>query len=172
MRAFLDVSAHGVLCLAPKGRPFANSNLFVRDPDEDAVYVHSAAQGALPSIVTTAVPALLVVTRIGRILPARRALAFSVEYASVHLDGTLAPVDDPAAARHGLGLLMKKYAPHLEEGRDFEGVTDADLRRTRVYRLAVERWTAKRNQAPEHPSAYAFGDWPAGPGEIPEREEP
>ena len=50
---------------------------------------------------------------------------------------------------------MRKFAPHLEPGRDYRAVESRDLGRTAVLRIDVERWSAKSNRS-EATEAYAY----------------
>jgi nitroimidazol reductase NimA-like FMN-containing flavoprotein (pyridoxamine 5'-phosphate oxidase superfamily) len=99
----------------------------------------------------------------GRLLPATYALEFSVEYAGVVVFGTASVVSDDAEARHGLQLLLDKYAPHLRSGEHYRPITDEELARTSVYRVQIEKWSGKKKEAPaDFPGAFRYGE-PATP---------
>jgi hypothetical protein len=66
-------------------------------------------------------------------------------------------VEEKEEARHGLQLLLDKYAPHLRPGRDYRPVADEELPRTTVYRIDIDSWSGKRETAPpDYPGAYPY----------------
>jgi nitroimidazol reductase NimA-like FMN-containing flavoprotein (pyridoxamine 5'-phosphate oxidase superfamily) len=162
IRAFLRAAPYGALATVHDGRPFLNSNLFVYDEARHAVYLHTARVGRTAANVGAAgeegAPVCFSAFRMGRLLPADTALEFSVEYEGVVAFGRGAVVKDPEEARDALHLLLDKYAPHLRRGRDYRGVTAAELKRTAVYRVAIESWSGKRKEAPpDFPGAFLYG---------------
>jgi nitroimidazol reductase NimA-like FMN-containing flavoprotein (pyridoxamine 5'-phosphate oxidase superfamily) len=95
----------------------------------------------------------------GRLLPAPEALEFSVEYSSVAVFGTGRLVEDPEEAEHGLQLIMRKYAPHLQPGPDYRPMTPEEVKRTAVLRIDIEAWSGKEKAVEEEvPGAYRFED--------------
>ena len=161
IQAFLKRAPIGILALPGPGAaaPHVNSNLFVYDADEHALIFHTSRVGAMRDLVTAGEPpqATFHAFAMGRLLPDVRALEFSVEYESVTAQGIIAVVDDPRAAEDALQRIMDKYAPHLSPGSDYETATAADLKRTAVYRLRIERWSGKRKAVEEDfPGAYRY----------------
>lgn len=161
--AFLERAAHGVLAISDPdgGAPHVNSNLFVFDHEHHALIFHTARIGALRERVVRGerVEATFHAFTMGRLLPDVRALEFSVEYEGVTAVGPIEVVDEPAAAEAALQRVMDKYAPHLRPHDDYETATPADLERTSVYRMAIERWSGKRKSvASDFPGAYLLED--------------
>jgi len=148
IRAVLHAAPAGVLATADGGQPFVNSNLFVYDEGEHVIYLHTAARGRTRTTVLEHPAAAFTVFEIGRLVPAPLAVDFTAEYASVVVFGQLAIVDDPGHKRAVLGRWFTKYWPELAAGRDFVDVTDAEVARTTVYRLAIESWSGKQNRQP------------------------
>jgi nitroimidazol reductase NimA-like FMN-containing flavoprotein (pyridoxamine 5'-phosphate oxidase superfamily) len=141
MRALLERTPVGVLGTTSGGQPFLNSNLFVYAPEERESR------------------ACFTAFEMGRVLPADRALEFSTEYGGVVLFGRISVVESEDEAQRALQMLMDKYAPHLRPGSDYEAATPADLKRTSVFKLAIEEWSGKRKQAPrDFAGAYRFDD--------------
>jgi uncharacterized protein len=162
IRAFLRAAPYGALATVHDGRPFLNSNLFVYDEARHAVYLHTARVGRTAANVEAAgaegAPVCFSAFKMGRLLPADTALEFSVEYEGVVAFGKGEVVKDPDEARDALHLLLDKYAPHLQRDRDYRGVTAAELKRTAVYRIAIESWSGKRKEAPaDFPRAFLYG---------------
>lgn len=160
----LRTAAVGTLATVHDGQPFLNTNLFAWEPEpapHGTLWMHTAHVGRTAANVDAAPPAPVCfsVFTMGRLLPDDRALEFSVEYAGVVAFGTGRLARDAADARHGLALLMEKYAPHLRPDVDYEPPTPADLARTAVFRVDVERVSAKEKTAPEDfPGAYRYED--------------
>lgn len=144
IRAFLRQGRWGVAAFTDdSGQPFVNSNLFWYDEDRHAVYLHTARTGMTPDLLSRPRAVCFTASEMGRLLPADEALEFSVEYAGVVVFGTGVTVSDPAEARAALDRLLVKYAPHLEPGRDYRGITEAEMARTAVFRIDVEEWSGK-----------------------------
>lgn len=110
-----------------------------------------------PAGTSAGAPVALTVFEMGRLLPASQAAEFSVEYSSVVVFGRAHLVRDLEEAERALDLLMRKYAPHLTVGKDYEPIPRQDLARTAVVRVDIEVWSGKEKRAPEHsPGAYRF----------------
>lgn len=155
-RAFLKRAGYGALATVHNGQPFINTNLFVFDEERHAIYLHTARVGRTRANVDADDRVCFSVSEMGRLLPAEEALEFSVEYAGVTIFGRIQIVDGDEA-RHGLQLLLDKYAPHLRPGIHYRPTTDDELARTAVYRIDIESWSAKRKQVEEDfPGAFRY----------------
>ena len=162
IRAKLHRAPWGVLATTHQGQPFVNSNLFVFDEAAHAIYTHTAHEGRTRSNVEGDGRVCFTVGEMGRLLPADTALEFSVEYASVVVFGHATIVADEDEARHGLQLLLDKYAPHLQPGRDYRPITPGELARTTVYRVQIEAWSGKKKEAePDFPGAFLYDKSPS-----------
>lgn len=155
IRRFLERASFGFLAIIDEGRPFLNSNLFAYDPSVHALYFHTARVGRTSGNVQAGGAATFSVAVMGRLLPAPEALEFSVEYSSVVAFGVIAAVEEEAEKERALYLMMAKYAPHLEAGRDYRPITPEEMRRTAVHRLSIESWSGKEKvAASDHPGAF------------------
>lgn len=157
IRTFLRQAPFGFLAMEAGGRPFLNSNLFVYDRLSHSIYLHTARTGRTPESIAEGIggPVAFSAAVMGRLLPAPEALEFSVEYSAVVAFGNVKTVTSATEKRHGLELLMEKYAPHLVPGPDFRPITEDELRRTAVHRIGIESWSGKEKSAdPEFPGAY------------------
>ncbi len=161
MRAFLQRTGMAVLATSHEGQPFQATLLFVYDPKQHAVYLHTARRGRIWENVqaggAVGLPACLTAAAMGRLLPAETALNFSVEYEAVVLFGTLRLVEDPHEAETALQRLLDKYFPHLHPGQDYRAITAAERDVTAVYRLEVEEWSGKRKAVDaDFPGAFEW----------------
>lgn len=156
IQAFLTRAPFGFLATVAERRPLLNSNLFVYEASEHAIYLHTARTGRTPEQVARGGPAAFSAAVMGRLLPAPEALEFSVEFASVVCFGRIEPVPGPQGKRAFMEALMRKYAPHLEPGRDYRAITDEELARTAVHRLRIDAWSGKEKVADaDFPGAFA-----------------
>lgn len=160
IKGFLHGAPFGILATAHGEQPFVNSNLFVYDQAQHCLYLHTARTGRTRSNVELNERACFHVAEMGRLLPADTALEFSVEYASVTIFGRASIVSEREEAIHGLQLLLDKYFPHLQPGRDYRPIVDAELALTTVIRVAIEGWTGKQKAVEDDfPGALFYGDW-------------
>jgi nitroimidazol reductase NimA-like FMN-containing flavoprotein (pyridoxamine 5'-phosphate oxidase superfamily) len=155
--ALLHRAAIGMLATQHDGQPFINSNLFVFDEPARVIYMHTAQVGRTRANIEQEEQVCFSVTEMGRLLPADEALEFSVEYAGAVVFGRAAVVIDHAEARHGLQLLLDKYFAHLRPGEHYRPITDEELARTCVYRIAIDEWSGKRKEvAADFPGAFMY----------------
>jgi nitroimidazol reductase NimA-like FMN-containing flavoprotein (pyridoxamine 5'-phosphate oxidase superfamily) len=157
IKAFLHKMPNGVLATAHDGQPFALNNLFVYVEADHAIYMHTAQVGRTQANVEAAERVCFTVSRIGRFLPYRKPVDFDVEYESVVVFGQASLIEDLAEKERVMWMLLGKYAPHLKRGVDFDPIPIEDLKRTSVYRIEIEEWSAKRNEAePDFADAYTY----------------
>ena len=144
------------------GRPFCLPRIYAYDRERGAVYVHGAFGGETGRLLGQGgpgggAPVALTVFEMGRLLPADEALEFGVEYSSVVVTGSASEVDDPEESEHGLKLLMEKYAPHLESGKDYRPIAPDEVIRTSVIRIDIQAWSGKEKvEKDDFPGAYRF----------------
>lgn len=159
IQAFLRSGAWGVLATVSDGQPFLNTNLYVYDEAAHAIYLHTARFGRTRGNLERDGRVCFSVAEMGRVLPDRVALEFSLEYAGVTVFGRGAVVEDDDEKRRALQLLLDKYAPHLKPERDYRPANQAELDRTSVFRIEIERWSGKRNEKPaDFPGAFWYDE--------------
>ena len=158
IKDFLHRAPFGALATVHDGQPFINTNIFAFDEDNKCIYIHTARAGRTQANVDAHQKVSFSISEMGRFLPASEALEFSVEYAGVLVFGNAKLVDGEDAT-HGLKLIMAKYAPHLEYGKDYSGVTEADLKRTGVFKIDITAWSGKQKKvADDFTGAYLYED--------------
>ncbi len=156
--AMLHRAPVGVLATVYDGQPFINTNLFVYDAEKRAIYLHTAREGRTRTNIESDGRVCFSVSEMGRLLPADTALEMSVEYASVVIFGRATIVSDQAEATRMLQLLLNKYFPHLQPGKDYRPIMPEELARTSVYCIQIEEWSGKRKQvADDFPGAFVYG---------------
>ena len=149
IRAFLHRAPFGSMATVRDGQPFIVTRKFAYDEARHAIYLHGAAKGRAYDNVQADGRVCFSASEMGRLLPAQRAMNFSVEYSGVVVFGHAAIVTDTAEAKRGLQLIMDKYFPHLRPGEDYEPATDTDLKVTAVYRIDIESWSGKEKKVEE-----------------------
>ncbi|MBW4437958.1 MAG: pyridoxamine 5'-phosphate oxidase family protein [Pleurocapsa minor GSE-CHR-MK-17-07R] len=145
----------GYLATTHDGQPFINSNLYVYDAARHCIYMHTARVGRTRANVDAAEKVCFTISEIGRLLPADEALEFSVEYSGIVAFGTAHVVTDRDEQVHALQILLDRYFPHLQPGRDYRGIIDEELTRTSVFRIDISEWSGKRKKI-DGPFAGAF----------------
>ena len=71
--------------------------------------------------------------------------------------GRASVVTDPGEIRRAFERQLEKYCSHLKSGADYEPFTDAQMLRAAMYRIDIERWTAKEHREPEDfPGAFWY----------------
>lgn len=157
IKDFLHRAPTITMAMVYENQPFINSNLFVYDEAAHAIYIHTAYVGRTRSTIAANPRVCLSVMEMGRLLPADEALEFSVEYSGVVVFGAASIVDEPVEAKYALQLLLDKYAPHLKAGQDYRPPVDEELKRTAVYKVAIEEWSGKRKKVDDDfPGAYWY----------------
>ncbi len=156
---FLAEQETGVLGLIDRdqGEPHLVTQLFVYDDAEGELFVHGARAGRAHDLVEerTGARACFTTSDVGRYIPAEEPVNFTVEYASVVAYGEVDLLEGRREKRRVLETFMEKFAPHLTPGEDYEEMSEESIDRTAVYRLDVERWSAKEGEKPpEYPGAY------------------
>lgn len=163
--AFLQKAPFGMSATEHKGQPYLKPTLFVYDPAARAIYFHGALEGHMRADLEANGRVCFSVAEMGRLLPADTAMEFGVEYASVVVFGRAKVIPDEAEARRALQLLLDKYFPHLRPERDYRPVIQEELNITAVYRLDIESWSGKEDQArPDFSGAFRYGEFPPRPG--------
>ena len=159
IRALLARAPTGTLASAAGGQPYLHTNLFVFDPEADAIYMHTARTGRTRSSIEADPHVAFMVYEMGRLLPAATSLDMSVEFASVVVFGRAFVVTDPAQAEKALRMLLDKYFAHLEYGKDYRSIQPEEQARTSVYRIEIDQWSGKRKQVEEdYPGAFTYRD--------------
>lgn len=159
IKTFLHSGAWGALATVADGQPFIHTNLYVYDEDAQAIYLHTAREGRTRSNLERDGRVCFSVAEMGRLLPDAIAYEFSVEYAGVTVFGRGSVVDGDEEKRRALQQLMDKYAPHLKPERDYRPPNQEELDRTSVFRINIESWSGKKNEAEaEFPAAYWYDE--------------
>jgi len=157
IQTMLHRAPTGTLATVFEGQPFINSNLFVYDEAAHVIYIHTAQVGRTRANLEADERVCFSIHQMGRLLPADTALEFSVEYAGVTVFGRGTTLTDSHQASFALQLLLDKYAPQLRPGQHYQPITAAELARTAVYQITIEKWSGKRKQAdPDFPGAFVY----------------
>ncbi|OQY34472.1 MAG: hypothetical protein B6243_05475 [Anaerolineaceae bacterium 4572_5.2] len=159
IKDFLHRAPDGAMATVFDGQPFITSRNYAYDEAGRAIYLHGAKTGRFDANVKANPRACFSVSEMGRLLPAKTALEFGVEFSGVVVFGEVAIVEDEEKATHGLRLLLRKYFPHLRYGQDYSPVTPQELKRTAVYRIDIETWSGKQKKVEDDfPGAFFYGE--------------
>jgi nitroimidazol reductase NimA-like FMN-containing flavoprotein (pyridoxamine 5'-phosphate oxidase superfamily) len=156
IKDLLRRGAYGVLATECNGQPFLNANNYVYDEAGDCLYLHRSPAGRTSANLEANPRVCYTVVEMGRMIPAPDAFNFGVEYRSVVIFGTAAPVEAEEAYR-ALQMLMEKYAPHLQAGVNYRPVSPECVQKAAVYKITIEVWSGKqREYPPDQPGAYTY----------------
>ena len=154
---FLSSAEVITLSMIDEGQPYAVVRNFVYDPSKKVIYLHGARKGRAFDVLSQNPLVCCTAQQMGRLLPAQKASGFSVEYAGVAIFGKAHLVDDQKEALHGLQLLVDKYFHQFEAGVDYTPVLPEVTQVTAVFRIEIESWSGKQNQAdPDFPGAFIY----------------
>ncbi len=157
IKAFLHRVPFGMIATESGGQPYIKPTSFAYDEAEGAIYFHGALKGHMLSNLEANPRASFCVAEMGRLLPADTAMDVGVEYASVVLFGRVEILKDPAQAEHGLQLMLDRYFPQRKHGVDYRPIQKQELDQTQGYRLKIESWSGKAEQArPDFPGAFTY----------------
>jgi nitroimidazol reductase NimA-like FMN-containing flavoprotein (pyridoxamine 5'-phosphate oxidase superfamily) len=163
IREFLQRAPYGVLATATGYQPFLNANTFVYDDGAHAIYMHTAREGRTPANIKANPHVCFMVSEMGRLLPAEKAMEFSCEYAGVIVFGRAELIQNEEEARRALQMLLDKYFPHLRLGDHYRPASRDELDVTAVFRIRIEQWSGKqKREAARFPGAFPYGNPPEG----------
>ena len=134
------------IATALNDQPFISANTFWYDGER--IYFHTATEGRTLSNVQHNPRICFEIDWRGRWLPAKTALAFSVEYTGVVVFGRARILEDDAEKERALQGLLDKYFPDLRPGVDYRPITAEERDETAVFVIQIESWSAKRKVAP------------------------
>jgi nitroimidazol reductase NimA-like FMN-containing flavoprotein (pyridoxamine 5'-phosphate oxidase superfamily) len=150
-------SPYGVLATSYQGQPFAHVNIFAYDPNDHAIYIHNAEHGRTPHNISIDERVCFTAAEMGRLLPAKSAQNFSVEYSSVVIFGSAEIITELDPLLHGLQLLLNKYFPEHKPGKDYANLDQSQLDGVIIIKINILEWSAKQKIAPnDFPGAFSF----------------
>ncbi|KAA3613114.1 MAG: hypothetical protein D8M58_12460 [Calditrichaeota bacterium] len=158
VKDFLKTAPYCSIANIHNGQPFIHTNTFYFDEQDNAIYFHTAAEGRFRFNVENNNKACLSVSKMGRLLPAKEAMEFSVEYEGALVFGKVQIVEDKFTQKRALQNLLDKYFPHLKPDVDYTSTTDKELKLTAVYKMDIEQMSGKKKQeADDFDGAFYYG---------------
>lgn len=145
IRAFLREAPFGVLATENDGQPHLHPLVFAYDRESGAICFHGGRAGQLFSNVQANPRVCFNAAVMGSPVAGSRACDFDVEYESVTVYGEVRIIEDEEEAVRTLRLLLDKYYPELQYGRDYQPIPRERLAETAVYCLQISSWSGKRN---------------------------
>jgi nitroimidazol reductase NimA-like FMN-containing flavoprotein (pyridoxamine 5'-phosphate oxidase superfamily) len=157
IKGVLAQGAYGVLATSDEDQPFATPVNYVYDEEAHALYFHGARVGRTRANLALNPRACFNISQMGRLVPGERTSNFGVEYKSVTVFGTAEPVEEAGEIMAALLGLMTKYFPEHKPGVDYPLPEADELKRTAVYKINIEEWSAKQQQEDaDAPGAFSF----------------
>jgi hypothetical protein len=157
MKAFIRRAPFCAIGTVFEQQPFVHTNIFVYDEEKHAIYLHTARTGRTRFNIQHHQEVCFSISEMGRLLPAKVALEFSVEYRGITAFCTASIVENPEEEERVLKLLLEKYCPQFKYGEDYRAVTPEELQRTTVFRLDIRDWTGKeKREREDFPLAFYY----------------
>ena len=157
IKGVLAQGAYGVLATSHENQPFATPVNYVYIEEEHALYFHGARGGRTRANVALNPRVCFNVSEMGRLVPGETSSDFGVEYKSVTVFGSAELVEDAKEITQALLGLMAKYFPEHVPGEDYPLPMPEELKRTAVYKIKIEDWSAKRQvEEQDSPGAFHF----------------
>jgi hypothetical protein len=157
VREFLNRAPVGHIATLWGEQPFITPSSFWYDPQRHEIYFHSNIVGRVRANAEKNKRVCFEASAFGQLLPSNIALEFSIQYESVIAYGAIRVIEELEEKRRVLYGLIQKYFPAMRAGHEYRPITEAELKRTSVYAIAVESWGGKRNWAEQ---AEQSDEWP------------
>jgi nitroimidazol reductase NimA-like FMN-containing flavoprotein (pyridoxamine 5'-phosphate oxidase superfamily) len=157
IKRILHRGAYGTLATEYQNQPFIHPCLYFFDEEHHAILFHGAKSGRRRANISFNPQVCFNVSEMGRILASEDVVNFNVEYNSVVIFGKAEVLESSAEATRALQMLLQKYTSPLRSGEDYGEIRPEDLRRTAVYRIAIELWSGKRQEhSQEYTSSFYY----------------
>lgn len=157
IKGVLAQGAYGVLATSHENQPFATPVNYVYIEEEHALYFHGARVGRMRTNIALNSQVCFNVSEMGRLVPGETSSDFGVEYKSVTVFGSAELVEDEDEIIQALLALMVKYFPQHIPGEDYPLPMAEELKRTAVYKIKIEEWSAKQQaEKQDNPEAFHF----------------
>jgi nitroimidazol reductase NimA-like FMN-containing flavoprotein (pyridoxamine 5'-phosphate oxidase superfamily) len=144
LKQLLAQGEFGVLATTHLDQPFATPVNYLYIEEDHALYFHGAHVGRTRANLALNAKVCFNVSQMGALFAGDRISNFGVEYRSVTIFGTAAPLQDQDKIVAVLLGLMQKYFPDHIPGQDYPLPQPDELKRTTVYQIAIEEWSGKQ----------------------------
>jgi uncharacterized protein len=145
IEGYLKRAPVGVLATVYDDQPFLSPKLFLFDEECHAIFLHAADEGRVLTNIQINPKVCFTAFEMGNLFPGKSARSFGVEYASVVVFGKIRIIEDTEEILRVLGVLMQKYAPHMQMGIDFPQIGADELSGMVLYRLDISAWSGKQD---------------------------
>jgi nitroimidazol reductase NimA-like FMN-containing flavoprotein (pyridoxamine 5'-phosphate oxidase superfamily) len=127
-----------------EGQPYVMPMAHARDGDQ--LLLHGSVASRLAKNLAAGLPCCVTITHLDGLVLARSAFHSSMNYRSVMVFGSAAPVTDPDKKVRGLDVLTE----HLLPGRlaELRASTRKELNATTLLSLPIERFSVKTRKGP------------------------
>jgi len=142
--ALLHEGQVAFIATCQESQPFVIPNLYWYNPNKHTIYFHTAAEGRTRTNIENNPKVSASVASMGKLLPAEKAIEFSVEYSSVCIFGKAIIVEDEEEAHRALQGMLDKYFPEHKSGEDYRTITSNEIKRTTVFAIEIESWSGKQ----------------------------
>jgi uncharacterized protein len=139
VHALLDSAAYCHVSYVIDGQPFCTPTLFWREGTR--LYWHGSSASRMLRNLSSGEPACLTVTHLDSLILARSGFNHSADYRSVMAFGMARLVDEPAAKRHALTMMVDRFFPGRTDR--LRAMSPQEFKATAVIAMEIERASAK-----------------------------
>lgn len=147
IKSVLHRGRYGVLATTHERQPYATPINYVYREEDQTLYFHGAKVGRTRANIALNPQVCFNVAEMGDLIPGDRISSFGVDYNSVTVFGIARLVTDQDKILTVLLDLMLKYFPEHKPGVDYPLPEPDELKRTAVYAIQIESWTAKKQDS-------------------------
>lgn len=144
IKDLLETSEIAVIATAHENQPFVTPINYVYIEADHALYFHSAHVGRMRANMSLNPQVCINVFEMGKLYAGKRTSEFGLEYKSVTVFGTANLVEDKEKVYQALQALMDKHFPDHKPGVDYEPIQEDEVKRTAIYKIAIDEWTGKQ----------------------------
>ena len=144
IKAFVQNGRYGVLATAHNQQPYATPVNYVYIEKDQAIYFHGARFGRTRANIGLTPTVCFNIAEMGDVVPGEKMINFGVNYSSVTIFGTAELITNEEKILSVLVELVRKYFPDKQPGDDYPLPSPDELKRTALYAIHIEDWTAKK----------------------------
>ncbi|NIV14977.1 MAG: hypothetical protein GWN62_28090 [Aliifodinibius sp.] len=157
IKKLLIRGAYGTIATVHESQPYITPVIYIYQDTDHSIYFHGARTGRLRANINFNPKVAFNVSEFGKVLSHHDASEFNITYNSVTVFGNAILIENEDQGSTILKDLLKKYAPDLQEGIDFQPIKQEEIKITAVYRIQIQEWTGKRQvNSPEYLDSFDY----------------
>ncbi|MDH5606392.1 MAG: pyridoxamine 5'-phosphate oxidase family protein [Anaerolineae bacterium] len=140
----VESCAYGSLGSMYKQQPYVTPVTYVYSREMHSIFFHGAKTGRLRANIHFNDRVSFSLVKAGDVFSHAQASEFNLGYQSVTIFGRASLQENIITIRTALEALLKKYAPNMTPGIDYQDIQDNEIAKTSVYQIKIQDWTGKQ----------------------------